>query len=225
MKFRLFLIDCLWLVALASPFLVYEAGLRSWCFYRHARIRAAGGSVRVLRRDVGILFPNGGEVLFRDPRVGGFSVYLGRANVNDANIAMLDCYPGFYTLDLSYTKVTSAGLDSLPNLRAYTLRLRGVRLGDTKGRFLEEPLDRPMLAELDLAYTGVTDRIGPNIARLSGLDTLDLSGTDVTDAIIPYIEKLPGLRFVTLSRTKVTPSGVGALRRAKRSLVICYRGQ
>jgi hypothetical protein len=76
-----------------------------------------------------------------------------------------------------------------------------------------------MLAELDLAYTGVTDRIGPNIARLSGLDTLDLSGTDVTDAIIPYIEKLPGLRFVTLSRTKVTPSGVGALRGCESNVV------
>ena len=79
---------------------------------------------------------------FDNPAAGSYSVFLGHGNVNDANIAMLDCYHTFFILDLSNTNVTQAGLDSLPNLRAYVLRLRGVRLGDTDGRFPEGPDER-----------------------------------------------------------------------------------
>ena len=69
----------------------------------------------------------------------------------------------------------------------------------------------------------MTNRIGPNIARLNRLSDLDLSGTEVTDAIIPFIEKLPLLACVNLSETKVTPSGVDELRRAKPGLVIGFQ--
>lgn len=195
------------------PILVYQVGLLGWCYSRHARIRAAGGS---------LVKPGEGEVLFGDPRVGSVSVFLGTGSIDDANIRMLDCYHAFFILDLSNTKVTSAGLESLPNLRVSVLRLRNVRLGDTAGHFLEDPANPLMLIDLDLANTGVTDRIGPSLARLQRLGTLDLSGTEVTDGIISHVQQLAFLTLINLSQTKVTRNGVVELQRAKPGLVVGY---
>ena len=87
---------------------------RAWWFCRHSAVRLAGGSVRVRWAAESGSRP----AIFDNPGAGGFYVFLNAANVNDANIAMLDCYYGFIVLDLSNTNVTSAGLDSLPNLRS-----------------------------------------------------------------------------------------------------------
>ena len=124
------------------PIFAYGTCFRSWCLYRHSKIRAAGGLVQICSGNEGETRP----ATFDDPAAGSYSVFLGHGNVNDANIAMLDCYHTFFILDLSNTNVTQAGLDSLPNLRAYVLRLRGVRLGDTDGRFLKDPMNVLMLA-------------------------------------------------------------------------------
>jgi hypothetical protein len=195
------------------PLVVYEAAFRSWCIYRHSLLWAAGGAFYVRRGVEG----DRRLAVLDDPATPGW-IFLGGADVDGGNIAILDCYRGLRVLDLSGTKVTPSALESLHGVSVDTLRLRGVRLGDTAGGFLE---NFPSVRGLDLSNTGATDRIGPSIARLRNLTfELDLSGTDVSDGIIPYVETLPGLPRVNLSGTRVTQSGVDRLRRV---MMVDYR--
>ena len=84
-------------------------------FCQHMRIRTAGGSV-----DVRSSVPNGRRAaIFDNPATSGCWVHLNGADVDDGNVAMLDCYDGLHLLDLSNTKVTVAGLKSLPSMRMY----------------------------------------------------------------------------------------------------------
>ena len=113
------------------PIVAYEACFRSWCLYRHWRVRAAGGAVRVHWG----LEAGSRPAIFDNPATAGCYVFLNGANVDDRNLAVVDCYDCLNLLDLSNTKISSSGLASLPNMRVFKLRLQRDCLGDATSIF------------------------------------------------------------------------------------------
>ena len=208
---RSLLLICLILV----PFLGYEACFRSWCLYRHWRVRAAGGSVRV-RWGV----ESGSRpAIFDEPATAGCWIWLDGTAVNDANISMLGCYDDLLVLDLSQTKVTLRGIASLPNMHVHRLVLRGDSLGDAGEHFLE---NFSGIGRLDLVETGVTDRIGPIFRSLVRLATWTFRGLTCRTALSHTSSGRGTLSSVILARTRVTQGGVDKLRSARPDLAVYF---
>jgi len=106
----------------------------------------------------------------------------------DAEMACLDDLPYVWSLDLSTTKISDAGLVHV------------------------EELTR--LEKLQLQYTGVGDAGVQHLQGLNCLNYLDLSGTKVTDAGLEHLKGLRRLRHLFLQGSKVTKDGVEKLRQA-----------
>lgn len=93
-------------------------------------------------------------------------------------------------LDISQTRISSAGLEPLAGL--------------------------PKLERLSLwRAERIDDGAAEHLAQMSSLHTLDLSETQVTDATLARLAELPQLRRLYLSGTKVTPEGVERFRRER----------
>ncbi len=73
------------------------------------------------------------------------------------------------------------------------------------------------LRKLNVAQTQATDNGVQYLSSLPHLESLDLSGNlGITDAAIPFLEKLPQLREVFLDGTSVTAEGLKRLGRKAR---------
>ena len=95
----------------------------------------------------------------------------------------------------------------------------GSTFGDDEMQHLSHT---PMLRELHLAATSVTDTGMPFIRQLSGLEELYLAKCTVTDAGLAHIAGLTQLRTVNLYGTQITTAGLQHLMRLThlRSLLI-----
>ncbi|EKE01540.1 MAG: hypothetical protein ACD_21C00107G0018 [uncultured bacterium] len=107
------------------------------------------------------------------------------------------------TLNLSYTKVTSAIGPHLANLRL----LQGLNLNGNRG--INDDIGPHLaglneLLTLDLTGTRVTDAIGQCFVNWKQLQKLILAETAVTDGILEYIDVLEQLRHLDLQDTTVT---------------------
>jgi len=105
-------------------------------------------------------------------------INLFASKVTDADLMQLSALvPNVAVLDLTYTKVTDAGLGYIKNFK----NLKKLYLSSTpvKGETLGELSGLNDLKELKLDYTLVTDAGLAALARLTHLQTLDLSGMRV----------------------------------------------
>jgi internalin A len=116
------------------------------------------------------------------------------------------------TVNLSYTKVTDAGLKELAALQNLnTLNLRGTQVTDAG---LKELAPLKTLTTLRLGKTDVTDAGLKELAALKNLTTLGLSETKVTDVGLKELATLKTLTALHMGKTDVTDAGLKELRQA-----------
>ncbi len=122
----------------------------------------------------------------------------------------LEKLPNLQGLDLSYTKITDAGLDHLKGLTSLErLYLRDTKVTDAG---LERLQGLSRLSGLRLGGTQVTDAGLGHIEKLNKLEELGLNRTQVTDAGLVHLEGLTNLKNLFLLHTQVTARGIKGLQ-------------
>jgi len=129
-----------------------------------AKVEKLGGKVE---------FNSEGEVVKID---------LNNAKITDADLAMLDKFPGLQWLDLRITPITDEGIAHVRTMR--------------KLRFL------------NLFRTNLSDKGMENLRGLIDLETLLVGGTKITDAGLVNIERHPRLKKVSVFRTAVSDASI-----------------
>jgi len=179
----------------------------------------------------------GGRVIVEEsnPAKPIIGVHLPNASITDDGLSAVQGWTGVRVLDLSGTKVSDAGLESVRSLK----ELESLFLPFTavKGPGLKVLAGLPQLRVLDLSKTAITDSaleslrgvqslqvlslIGvpvtdeglKQVACLTRLRRLDLTGTQVTDRGLEYLYGLHDLEFLGLNDTATTESGCAALKK------------
>lgn len=112
-----------------------------------------------------------------------------RQAITDAELVHFLMLPRLYSLDLSQSKVTDAGMETLAKSAT--------------------------LANLRLFSTQIGDAGVAALAAAPELQNLDLDKTPITDAALKSIAAYPGLRQLTINSTAVTAEGLAALKELK----------
>jgi imidazolonepropionase-like amidohydrolase len=112
---------------------------------------------------------------------------LNNSKVTDADLAILEKFPGLQSLDL---RITSVGDEGVAHVR--TLR---------------------KLKFLNLFRTNLSDKGMENLRGLIDLETLLIGGTKVTDIGLANIERHQRLRKISVFRTAVSDAGIKSLEK------------
>lgn len=134
----------------------------------------------------------GGEPIDRDnvQKIQSPSIpQKARQAITDDKLVHFLILPKLYSLDLSQSKVTDSGMETLAK--------------------------SPTLANLRLFSTAVGD---PGVALLAAapeMQNLDLDKTPITDAALSAVAGFPKLRALTINTTRVGVAGVAALKGSK----------
>ncbi|MFL6466494.1 MAG: amidohydrolase family protein [Pyrinomonadaceae bacterium] len=112
---------------------------------------------------------------------------LNNTKVTDADLAVLEKFPGLQSLDLRITPITDEGIAHVRTLRK--------------------------LKFLNLFRTNLSDKGMENLRGLIDLETLLIGGTKVTDGGLVNIERHPKLRKVSVFRTAVSDAGIKSLEK------------
>jgi len=114
-------------------------------------------------------------------------------------------------LDLSASKVTSAGIQGLAGAtNIHSLNVSNTAIADDG---LSTIATLTELVELDLYRCAVTDAGLPQLKALKKLRFLNLTGTRITDAGLVHLRALRALEDVTIGWGLVTPEGAAQLQR------------
>jgi Leucine-rich repeat (LRR) protein len=116
------------------------------------------------------------------------SLYIGRTDVTDAGLKLLQPLKNLEDLNLTETRIDGSGLPSLAPLPIRTLRLS------------RTPLDPQSIRSL---------------AEFPRLRALDVSGTRVTDDALPVLDSLRDLSYLNLTWTRVSVEALDRLRRER----------
>lgn len=112
-----------------------------------------------------------------------------RQTFDDRTLALLEPIASYVLwLDVSRTRITDAGLESVAKLTNLT--------------------------RLDVHHTNISDAGLARLAPLTHLESLNLYGTAITDAGLDHLKGLTALRALHLWQTKVTPQAVARLKTA-----------
>ncbi len=132
--------------------------------------------------------------------------------------AALPAPPAAFSLDLSLTRVTDAGMRELAGLNGLQdLRLALTQVTDAG---LKELAGLKSMQALDLGFTKLTDAGLKELARLKGLQNLNISGTQGTDTGLKELVGLESLQRLDLFHTKVTDAGLKVLAGIKSLQVL-----
>jgi hypothetical protein len=117
---------------------------------------------------------------------------------------------GLHELRLDQAQLSSGAVARICRSKQLgKLDLTECSLDDDECRQLIDGL--PLLEELNLSRTRITDRGLESLQPSIEIRVLDLWGTRITDAAVPHIVKLQGLEELNLSGTQVTDAGVSQL--------------
>jgi imidazolonepropionase-like amidohydrolase len=114
-------------------------------------------------------------------------VDLNNTKITDADLAILEEFPGLEWLDLRITQVGDEGLGHLRTLR--------------------------WLKHVNLFRTNLSDKGMENLRGLIDLETLMIGGTKVTDAGLANVERLPRLKKMSVFRTMISDAGISSLEK------------
>jgi internalin A len=158
----------------------------------------------------------GGQIK-RDEKLPGRPVtavtFKVRNDFRDEHVPLLTPFPMLTTLDLSYTKITDAGLrelHKLKNLTSFNLWSTGITDAG-----LKELTQLEKLTELNLGYTKVTDAGLKELIGLKNMTVLDVSDTDITDTGTKELVRFKNLTGLKLTQTKVTDASLPSLTKLK----------
>jgi hypothetical protein len=141
------------------------------------------------------------EVYWRDPEL------------DEQHLAVLGGISSLEKLELSGSKVSSAGLPHLRRLfKLYMLHLDGTQVGDEGLASLSRLRG---LGVLSLDHTRITDAGLAQLEKLPNLERLFLNGTAVTDAGLVHLSKLTKLKELSLVDTKISDAGLRHLKGLK----------
>lgn len=149
------------------------------------------------------------------------TLYLSQTRVTDAGLASIPASETLENLILNGTMIGDAGLKHLsrfPNLRQ--LNLNGLAITD---RSLEEIGKLTHLSTLSLVNSQVSDKGIAHLRDLTELTSLTLQGNPIGDAALAHLEKLTRLQILMVTQTNVTDAGIANLR-SLRQLRILYVG-
>jgi len=82
--------------------------------------------------------------------------------------------------------------------------------------------DMPILIQLDLDHTNISDKGVVALENLKYLESLNLYGTQVSDAAILSLAKIKSLKRVFLWQSKFTEAGVAKLKKMKPGLTVDF---
>ena len=122
-------------------------------------------------------------------------VNLHHAKFKDAGLQTLVPFAGLKTVDVSYTKVTDAGVRQMV-------------------------AQHPHLVDVNLSGTKITDAGLKDLRALKDLRTLSLWTTSITDAGLPHIRACAHLEKLELAQTSVTNAGVKEITGLKKLRVL-----
>ncbi len=154
--------------------------------------------------------------------------------IGDHDAARLATLKNLTSLDLSFTLLSDAGMESLKPLANVTvlnlysvehitdtgiayirgwkqlrhLNLRGTDITDTSMEYIA---GLPALESLDVSYTQVTNNGLEYLPALSQLETLSLGGNKISSAGLPVLKALPKLKSLNLSGAQKRNSGTWAV--------------
>ncbi|HEY2250013.1 MAG TPA: hypothetical protein VGH74_03090, partial [Planctomycetaceae bacterium] len=112
----------------------------------------------------------------------------------DADLAVLNCFPNLETLSLNSTSVTGHGL-----------------------KYVAGAVN---LAHLDLRDTPIDDAGLAHLTRLTKIEVLRLDRTRISNAGLKHLAGLPNLRELSVSNTAVTDSGLDELLKSHPALSV-----
>jgi len=78
----------------------------------------------------------------------------------------------------------------------------------------------PVLEELDLSASSVTNRDLATLARATRLKVLRLAGTRITDSAMPVLAQMQSLETLDVSQTSVSSGAIASLKRARPTVNI-----
>lgn len=139
------------------------------------------------------------------------SVELSGTRISSAGVrSLLTRLPMLKELGLSQTSITDDALPSLTNCRRLShLALASTQISDDGLRHLGVLAN---LRELDLSTTSVSDAGLKHLAFLAKLAHLKIGGTQISDHGLQHLGSLEGLEFLELPKTRaVTGFGFAAL--------------
>lgn len=186
-------------------------------FWRHTKIRMAGGSLLVPCGVEGDMRP----AFFDDPGKVR-AIWLNGSAFDDHDMYMLGGYTALKRLNLSQTQVSSAGIRELDCPVLTWLQLRATNVDDEGIKLLAEKFR--YLNDLDLCGTHITDDAVPALCRLPHLEQVNLDNTGVSDRGLKELATAPQGLMVFLRYTKVTQGGIDSLRRARPDIRCYWKG-
>lgn len=170
-----------------------------------------------------------------DPQVDNLPVFRMPANTDDKTLELIPIVPFSFGLDISNSKVTDVGVQTLTkqeNLwllnmshtevtddscaiiaeceNVSSLYLIGTDISDEGVKSLVQLQN---LRLLSLFSTDVTDVGLKDVSTLTNLKCLDLAGTQISDDALNEIAKLKELSQLYIGHTHVTPYGANRIRK------------
>lgn len=152
----------------------------------------------------------GGKVEFdQDGQV--VKVDLNNAKITDADLAILEKFPGLQWLDLRITPITDEGVSHLRTLRY--LRFLNLFRTDLTDKGLENVRGMIDLETLLIGGTKITDAGLVNLERFTKLRKVSVFRTEVTDAGLKSLEKIHSLEVLLIGESKITDDGAKAIQK------------
>jgi len=152
----------------------------------------------------------GGKVEFdQDGQV--VKIDLNNAKIKDADLALLEKFPGLQWLDLRITPITDEGVAHLRTLR--NLRFLNLFRTDLTDKGLENIRGMIDLETLLIGGTKITDAGLVNLERFTKLRKVSVFRTEVSDAGLKSLEKINSLEVLLIGESKITDDGAKAIQK------------
>lgn len=153
----------------------------------------------------------GGKVEFdQDGQV--VKIDLNNAKITDADLALIEKFPGLQWLDLRITPITDEGVAHLRTLR--NLRFLNLFRTDLTDKGLENIRGMIDLETLLIGGTKITDAGLVNLERFTKLRKVSVFRTEVSDAGLKSLEKINSLEVLLIGESKITDDGAKAIQKA-----------
>lgn len=180
---------------------------------KRREVGMAGGRCEIERRVPAFLSAIGGQEFhtFLDDRVI-VSVSMTGPKITDDRLASLNGLPDLVALDFQDANVTSAGLQSLANVKS----LKQLNLANTQVTELSALAALPQLEHLKLDYSRqIQEEHLAALSQLSGLRTLSAKGLRLRDGGVAAIAQCTQLEDLNIGGAILGETGLAPLQQVK----------